>query len=63
MSIEYSEIGGFLPVGTVFWSGDVEDDGYSVLVVLANWTLVGACSIGFNESVRLGRMLSRLVVG
>jgi hypothetical protein len=62
VSIEYTEVCDFFPFDAVLWFGDVKDDGNSVFVVLANRSLVGRSSIGFNESARFFRVFSFLEI-
>lgn len=41
----------------------VQDDGYSILVVVADDALVGVCGVGLHNTILLHRILGRLKVG
>lgn len=60
--VEDSKVGRFLPVGGMFWFGKVEDDGHSVLVVLADWPLVGRGRVGSYGAMSILGVLGGLEV-
>ncbi len=62
--IKHSEVGWLLPVcAHVFWLGEIEDDGHSVLIVFSHWTLVGGGGVGSDGAVAVLAVLGRLEVG
>lgn len=63
MAIEHSKISWFFPIAAVFRFCEVQDDGNSVLVVLANRSLISWSRIRSDSSMPVLRMLGRLKVG
>lgn len=57
MSVEYPKISWFFPISDVFGFGEVEDDGNSVFVVLADRSLVGGGGVGTNGAMSIFGML------
>ena len=60
--VENSKVGRFFPVGGVFGFGEVEDDGDSVFVVLADGALVGGGRVGSDGAVSVFGVLGGLEV-
>jgi hypothetical protein len=63
VSVEDSEVCRFLPVVDMLRFGKVEDDGYSILIVLSNWSLVGGGRVSAYGPVSVARVFGRFEVG
>lgn len=61
--VEHPEISGLLPVGHVLRLREIEDDGHSVLVVLADGSLVGGGGVCADGAVAVLGVLGGLEVG
>ena len=66
VAIVDAEKGAFRPLGTAvllrFRLHDVEDNGHSVFVVVADDALVGVCAVGCDDTVAFGGKFGGLVV-
>jgi hypothetical protein len=62
VSVKNPEIGCFFPLKAVLRFGNVEDDGHSVLIIVANRSLVGRCRVGLNEPIGFQRVLRLLLL-
>ena len=51
MPVKHSKIGWFFPVRTVFRATEIQNNGHSVLVILAYWTLVRGGGVCSNSAV------------
>lgn len=40
MTVEYSKIRRLLPISNVFWLREIENDCYSVFIILPYWSLI-----------------------
>lgn len=66
MAIIDAEEGAFWPFSTSellrFRLHNVQDDGYSILIVVPYDTLIGVSTVSSDDTVPFGRVLRRLIV-
>ena len=63
MTIKDPKIGYLFPFSAVFRLGNVQNDSYTVFIVVPDWALVCRCGVGFDVPVGFDAVLGRLKVG
>lgn len=61
--VEHPKVGYFLPLGAVFRLGDVQNDSYTILIVVSDGALICGRGISLDIAIGLDAVLGGLEVG